>query len=78
MPRYYFNIHDGMCYPDPDGIDLISSDYAKIMALSFVGDLAKLYSDRIIRGQRLFIEVTDGQAEPIFTLQINLILAAPH
>lgn len=74
MPLYYFHVHDGMSYPDDRGMELSSPAEAKNMALHFVGDLAKLYSDRIIRGESLIVDVSDDQQKILFTLQLNINL----
>jgi hypothetical protein len=77
LSLYYFHVHDGMSYPDINGVELGSTAEAKTMALSFVGELTKLYADRIIRGQHLIIDVADEQQQVVCTLQLNLTTAGP-
>jgi hypothetical protein len=72
MPLYYFHVHDGMSYPDANGIELKSTAEAKTMALSFFGELTKLYTDRIVRGEQLIMDVADEQQRPVCKLQLTL------
>jgi hypothetical protein len=74
LPRYFFNVHDGMCYPDEDGVELRDRAAAKSTALWHIGDLAKLYEDGIVRGQSLNIDVTDEEQTLLFTLRLELKL----
>ena len=68
MPRYYFDIRDGVCAPDPDGLDLPDTQAAWSEAVRTCGAMLKDIDGQLPQGEWR-MEVTDESRQPVFTLR---------
>ncbi|WP_438617100.1 DUF6894 family protein [Methylobacterium brachythecii] len=50
MPRYFFNLYDGVVRSDLDGIDLPNLGAARLEAVGFAALVLKDYAKDIIKG----------------------------
>lgn len=75
MPRFYFNLYDGVVLPDKDGTELPDWQHARAEVLQFAGELLKdkAIHDRLADGWH--IEVTDEQGLILFRLDFTIVNA---
>lgn len=76
MPRFHFNIHDGVSLPDRRGTDLPGLHEAQVEALRLAGDLLRDGATRRRLGQDWRMEVTDEVGTPLFRLDLTVADAA--
>ena len=72
MPRYYFHLNDGREDPDLDGLDLPSTEAARIAAVRFAGELLQERDDEFRPGADWRVNVTDSTGLILFTLDIGM------
>ena len=75
MPRFHFNVYDGVTLPDEDGTELPDWHHARAQALLFAGELLK---DEAIHRQLAdgwHIEVTDERGLILFRLDFTIVNA---
>ncbi len=73
MPRYHFNVHDGLYDPDPDGVLLFDMDAARIQAAIMAAEILREKCSEIWRNQELKLEITDDVGLHLFSLIILTI-----
>ena len=75
MSRYFFNIEDGQCLLDPEGMDLASLQDAKDEAMHSAFDLLRgSQKDHLWNGLPWRMWVTDepeGRGSTLFTLSFS-------
>ncbi|MFK5600657.1 DUF6894 family protein [Methylobacterium sp. HMF5984] len=80
MPRYYFNVYDGVDSLDNEGIELVSMRVAGVEAIRFAGELFKAKAEQLLGGKPWHMEVMDEQGLLILRLDLSLtgfLLKAP-
>ena len=75
MPRFYFDIHDGVAQPDPDGLEMQDKDEAWAEAVRCCGEMLKDLNGQLQPGSEWRMDVTDEGRRPVFTLRF---LATEH
>ena len=76
MPRYYFNIYDGVSTPDDTGTELANWQEARIQAIKFAGAIIKDEAERIAQGDDWHLEVTDERQLILFRFNFLSLEAA--
>jgi hypothetical protein len=75
VPRYMFNVFDGMDLPDDEGMLLAGLPQARSMALRLAGDLIR-DSETFWERNEWRLEVTDETGLVLFTLALFAVHAA--
>lgn len=75
MPRYHFNVFDGLSSLDIEGTELPDWQTARIEAVRLAGEILKDDADRIDLGEDWCIEVTDQTGLVLFRLTLQVIEA---
>lgn len=68
MPRYHFNVHDGVSLPDEDGYELPDLAAAQRCAVKLSGDLLREHGELFWTGEEWRMDVTDERGLILFTL----------
>lgn len=71
MPRYFFNIHDGVDIADPVGTEYPSWKEAYAEAIRLVGQVLKDDAAHIALGESWHLEVTNEQGAVLFRLDFK-------
>lgn len=69
MPRYYFDLADGVSDIDHDGVDLVSDDQARIEAVKYLGALLVDDPELIGRDHPCIVDVRSDQRETLFAIR---------
>ena len=69
MPRYHFNVHDGVDQPDSEGSEFPDRDAAWSEAVRCCGEMLKDVDGRLERNAEWRMNVTDENGEAVFTLR---------
>lgn len=75
MPRFFFDLSDGWCEPDTDGVELADPHAAQREAIRFAGEVLKHEPGRLER-DALRILVRTGARETLCAVRIQLIREA--
>ena len=73
MPRFHFNVHDGVSQLDKKGTVLPDREAARIEAIHFAGCILKDETKRVALGEDWRIEVTDHTGLTLFQIAIQLV-----
>lgn len=76
MPRYYFNVYDGVSSPDQDGTELADLAGAKIAALRLMGQLLNDDPDSFWNNHQWRLDVTNDAGLTLFTLMFAAVESA--
>lgn len=76
MPRFHFNVFDGVSLPDEDGMECPDWDAARVQAIAYAGEILKDTSQRLAIGEQWHMEVTDERGLVLFRLDFS-VLEAP-
>lgn len=76
MPRYYFNVYDGLSSLDVEGTELPDWRAARKAAIRLAGEILKDDADRIDLGEDWRIEVADQTGLVLFQMTF-LVVEAP-
>jgi hypothetical protein len=76
MPRYHFNIHDGVSSLDEDGTELPDIDAARRQAAQLMGQLLRDDPDMFWNGEEWRLDVTDDRGLVLFSLLFATVDAA--
>lgn len=68
MARYYFNLHDGMVFPDNHGRELGTLSQARAAAADYACEMLRGLSQRCWTGEESELQVTDERGVVLFTL----------
>jgi hypothetical protein len=71
MPRYFFNVVDGVSLPDPDGVELPDLRTARIEAIRFSAQCLSEAADSFWDSEEWRLNVTDDHGLILFYLQIS-------
>lgn len=72
MPRYHFNVYDGVEMLDKLGVELPSLKYARREAIRYSGNLLEGNSSRDDLGSEWRMEVTNGDGLILFRLDFQV------
>lgn len=73
MPRFHFNVYDGVTLLDNHGTDLDSWEEARLEAIVLTGHLLKDHPKRIALGEEWRMEVTDENGLVLFRLDFTVL-----
>jgi hypothetical protein len=76
MPRFHFNVHDGVSKLDKKGTVLPDWQAARIEAVRLAGDILKHEAQRVALGEDWRLEVTDHAGLILFQMTF-LVVASP-
>lgn len=76
MPRFHFNVYDGITERDERGQELPSWDDARLEAIRLSGEFIKNQAKRVALGEDWRMEVTDENDLVLFRLDFS-IMASP-
>jgi hypothetical protein len=76
MPRYHFNVFDGLGTPDFDGTELPNRQAARREAIRLAGALLEQEAERLRLGEDWRMEVTDHMGLILFRLDF-IVVEAP-
>lgn len=76
MPRYFFDIYDGVSMLDDTGTELADRQQARIQAIEFAGEVIRDEAKHIALGEDWRIEVTDERKLVLFRFEF-ITLEAP-
>ena len=77
MPRYFFDISNGIREADPAGIELAGLDAARAEAIKFTGELLLHHSQVIWEGEDLRVEVFDQARLALFVVAVSAMNVVP-
>lgn len=76
MPRFHFNIYDGVTALDREGIALPDLDAARVEAIRFAGESLRDDAHRLRLGEDWHMDVTDETGLILFRLDFNVFASA--
>jgi hypothetical protein len=76
VPRFHFNVYDGVNLPDRQGTELSDYAEARIEAMRLAGEILKNTAHRLALGEDWHMEVTDERALVLFRLTFQVIEAS--
>ena len=68
MPRYHFNVYDGVTLLDKKGVELPDSQFARREAIRYAGALLEEGARLESLGEEWRMEITDGTGLILFRL----------
>jgi hypothetical protein len=71
MPRYFFNIEDGIARPDADGTELPSLGAAKHAAVEMSGEIIRESAASFWRHPHWRLTVRDESGDAVFNLDFT-------
>jgi len=75
MPRFYFDVHDGVSLCDEVGYELPDLDAAKQQAVVFSGELLRDAASQFWRGDEWRMDVRDDTGMILFALHFLAVTA---
>ena len=72
MPRYYFNVFDGLTLLDEEGTELIDINAARMEALQVAHGLIESAARRADLGEGWRIEVVNGAGDILFRMDFKV------
>ncbi len=75
MPVYHFDVHDGVCLPEPTAHLLLDLATAKREAIGLSGHMIRELGDEFWKGNEWRLEVTDEHGLVLFALTFFATLA---
>ena len=73
MPRFHFNIHDGVSLIDTEGTELPDWQAARLEAIRRAGEVLQNDAQRVAIGEDWRIEVTDHTGLILFQMAFLMI-----
>ncbi len=71
MPLYFFDIHDGLFDPDPEGTELPDIYAAQAEAIRASGEMLRDLGAKFWNGTEWKMVVKDETSRPLFTLRFS-------
>ena len=72
MPRFHFNVYDGIQLLDEQGIELPDTNFARREAIRYAGTLLEDGAAKDSLGDEWRLEVTDDSGLVLFRLDFNV------
>lgn len=72
MPRFHFNVYDGITARDHDGTELSDHEAARAMALTVAGELMKDEGRRTSLGNEWRLGVTDATSLVLYRIDFSI------
>ena len=76
MPRFHFNVYDGVSDIDKEGVELPDWEAARAEAVRVAGQIIKDGAKRIALGEDWRLEVTDHKGLILFRMDFNIMETA--
>lgn len=76
MPRFHFNVYDGIDEPDREGTDFRDWDAAREEAIRLAGELLRDSAKQMALGEDWRMEITDETGLILFRLEFTLMASA--
>ena len=76
MPRFHFNVYDGVAAIDAEGTELADWGDARLEAIRLSGEILKDNAKRIALGEDWRMEVTDATGLVLFRLDFIVMASA--
>ena len=76
MPRFHFNIHDGVNLPDPVGTELRGWKEARFEAVRLAGAILRDVANRLSLEEDWRMEVTDDSGLILFQIVFSVLPSA--
>lgn len=76
VPRYHFNVYDGVAIPDEDGQEFEGREEARQEAVRYAGEIIKDQSRRYAVREEWRMEVTDERGLVLFRLDFSVLEAS--
>ena len=76
MPRYHFNVYDGVTDIDRDGVELADWQQARLEAIRYTGEIFRDQPKRLALGEDWRMEVTDDTGLVLFRLDFSVMETA--
>lgn len=76
MPRYHFNIHDGIDVPDDEGTVLADLAMARLEAIRLSAAVLNEEAERLRSGESWHMEVVDSESRLLF--RVDFRMTAPE
>lgn len=73
VPRYHFNVYDGVSSLDLDGTELPDVQAARVEGIRLAGEILKDDADRIDLGEEWRLEVTDQAGVVLFRMAFLVV-----
>ena len=73
MPRFHFNVYDGVTILDEEGTEFVSWEEARLGAIRAVGEILKNSPKCVALGEDWRMEVTDETGLVLFRLDFQVI-----
>ena len=77
MQRYFFNVHDGTEYLDPEGCVLEDLQAARDHAVRYFGDMLRDHPETFWNGEKWSMNVTNQAGLVLFSLYFLGVDAPP-
>ena len=75
MPRFHFNVYDGVNQIDREGTELENYDEARIEAMRLAGKILQSTAHRLVLGEDWRMELTDDTELILFRLDFTVMEA---
>lgn len=75
MPRFHFNVYDGVNQIDREGTELKNYDEARIEAMRLSGKILESTAHRLVLGEDWRMEVADDTGLILFRLDFTVMEA---
>jgi hypothetical protein len=72
MPRYFFNVFNGLTSPDLDGSDLADLGTAKLEAIKMTGAILADSSDGFADGRPWRMEILNQDGKILITIRVTI------
>ena len=73
MPRYFFNVIDGLSLPDPVGTELPDIGTARALAIKTSGEILRDMGAQFWNGKEWEMEVSDESGQVLFALRFSAV-----
>lgn len=73
MPRFFFDVDDGVVYKDDVGVELPTAESLPDEAMRFLVDLARHERPKGAPDRSITVVVRDHTSRPVYTCTLNLI-----
>ena len=73
MPRFFFNVHDGIDLLDEDGTEFPNWEEARLAAIRAAGEIFKDNARRLSLGEQWRMEVTDEEGYVLLHMDFSMM-----